>query len=106
MTIPFDIIRGSGNIFQDFGNANAVVEHLKAILASQIIKILDSRQLNVRAAADETGIVVGNYSRIRRAKLDRFTIDRPTSVLGKLDQKIDVKIKISPKATAPTVTVR
>lgn len=106
MTKTFDIVRGSGNVFRDFGKANADVEHLKAILAAQIIKILDSRQLTVRAAAEETGIAAADYSRIRKAKLERFTIDRLMSVLGKLDQKIDVKIKISPKAIAPTVTMR
>ena len=106
MNKPFDIVRGSGNVFRDFGKANADVEHLKAILATQIIKILDARQLTVRSAAEETGIAAADYSRIRRAKLERFTIDRLMSVLGKLDQKIDVKIKISPKDTAPSATVR
>lgn len=106
MNKPFDIVRGSGNVFRDFGKANADVEHLKAILATQIIKILDARQLTVRSAAEETGIAAADYSRIRRAKLERFTIDRLMSVLGKLDQKIDVKIKISPKGTAPSATVR
>lgn len=105
MTKPFDIVRGTGNVFRDFGNANADVEHLKAILVAQIIKILDSRQINVHAATDETGNATADYSRIRKVKLERFTIDRLMSVLGKLDQNIDVKINISPKVAPPTSSV-
>ncbi|PPC81019.1 MAG: XRE family transcriptional regulator [Hyphomicrobium sp.] len=76
MTKSIEIVRGSGNVFQDFGKANADVKYLKATLASQIIKILHARQLTVRSAAEETGIAAADYSRIRKAKLDRFTIDR------------------------------
>lgn len=104
MTKSIEIVRGSGNVFRDFGKANADAEHLKAMLAAQIINILDSRQLTVRAAAEETVTAAADYSRIRKAKLERFTSDRMMSVLGKLDQKVDVKIKISLKVTAPTAT--
>ena len=38
--------------------------------------MLDDRHLTVRAAAELTGTAAADFSRIRRAKLDRFTIDR------------------------------
>ncbi len=91
------VIRGKGNVFRDFGHANADAEHLKAILAAQIIKVLDKRELTVRAAAEATGIAAADFSRIRKAKLDRFTIDRLMSVLGRLDLKIDIAVTVRPR---------
>jgi len=91
-------VRGSGNVFADFGYANAEAEHLKATLAAQIIRVLDARGLTVRAAAELTGTAAADFSRIRRAKLDRFTIDRLMMVLAKLDQRMEVKVKFLGKA--------
>jgi predicted XRE-type DNA-binding protein len=33
-----------------------------------------------------------DFSRIRRAKLDRFTIDRLMMVLGRLDQRVEIAV--------------
>lgn len=89
------IIRGSGNLFADFGYPNAAVEQLKALLAAQIIKVLDRKTLTVRAAEADTGIAAADFSRIRRVKLDRFTIDRLMTILERLDQNVEVKIKVT-----------
>jgi hypothetical protein len=35
------LVRGSGNVFRDLGHASPDVEQLKAILAAEIIKMLD-----------------------------------------------------------------
>jgi predicted XRE-type DNA-binding protein len=96
MNDELEVIRGKGNVFRDFGYANADAEHLKAILSAQIIKVLDKRELTVRAAAEATGIAAADFSRIRKAKLDRFTIDRLMTILGRLDQKVDVAVTVRP----------
>ena len=44
MTHELEVMRGKGNVFRDFGYANADAEHLKAILAAQIVKLLDKRR--------------------------------------------------------------
>jgi predicted XRE-type DNA-binding protein len=36
--------------------------------------------------------------RIRRAKLDRFTIDRLMGVLAKLDQQVEVEVRVVERA--------
>lgn len=77
-------------MFSDFGDSDVEVEQLKAILAAQIIRVLDARQLTVRAAAELTGTAAADFSRIRRAKLDRFTIGRPMMVLHRLDQRVEL----------------
>ena len=71
-----DVVRGSGNVFRDFGHKNADLEQFKAILAAEIIKELEREPLTVRAAHARTGIAAADFSRIRNADLDRFTSDR------------------------------
>jgi predicted XRE-type DNA-binding protein len=91
---PIEIVRGSGNVFADFNHPNADAEQLKALLAAEIIGILDDRALTVRKAEDITGVAAADFSRIRRAKLDRFTIDRLMTILNRLDKDIDVCVTI------------
>lgn len=95
---PLELVRGSGNVFADFGYPNADAEHLKALLAAQIIGVLDDRALTVRKAEDITGIAAADFSRIRKTKLDRFTIDRLMTILNRLDQEVDVQITIRPRS--------
>jgi len=98
MCDDIELVRGSGNLFADFGHANAEVEQLKATLAAQIIHVLDARGLTVRAAAELTGTAAADFSRIRQAKLDRFTIDRLMGVLGRLDQRVEVEVRFTENA--------
>ena len=92
-----EIVRGSGNVFRDFGDADADLEQLRAILAARIIAVLDRRKLTVRKAAELTGIAAADFSRLRRARLDRFTIDRLMTILSRLDQRVDVTVTIRPR---------
>lgn len=93
---PFEIVRGSGNVFADFDHPNAEVEQLKALLAAEIIGVLDDRALTVRKAEDQTGIAAADFSRIRKVRLDRFTIDRLMTILKRLDQDVDVQVTVRP----------
>jgi predicted XRE-type DNA-binding protein len=95
---PLELIRGSGNLFADCGYPNADAEHLKALLAAQIIGVLDDKTLTVRKAEELTGIAAADFSRIRKTKLDRFTIDRLMTILNRLDQEVDVQITIRPRS--------
>jgi hypothetical protein len=45
-----EIVRGSGNVFRDLGQANADLLCLKALLAAEIIAALDHHGLSVRPA--------------------------------------------------------
>jgi predicted XRE-type DNA-binding protein len=91
----FELVRGGGNVFRDFGHPNADVLQLKTILAAKIIGVLDDRELTVRKAAEMTGIAASDFSRIRNAKLARFTIDRLMMILCKLDHGIEVTVTIN-----------
>jgi predicted XRE-type DNA-binding protein len=89
-----DIVRGSGNVFRDFGDADADREQLRAILAARIVTVLDARNLTVRKAGELTGVAAADFSRLRRARLGRFTIDRLMIILSRLDQRVDVSVTI------------
>ncbi len=96
----FELIRGSGNVFRDFGDANAEVLQLKAILAGKIIEVLDEQKISVRRAHELTGFAAADFSRVRQAKLQRFTVDRLMGMLGKLNQDVEVSVSVRPRVPA------
>ncbi|MCX6625797.1 MAG: helix-turn-helix transcriptional regulator [Acidobacteria bacterium] len=89
-----DVVRGSGNVFRDFGRKNPDAEQFKAILAAEIIKVLDRDRLTVRQANVRTGIAAADFSRIRNADLGRFTVDRLMGILNRLGSRIEVKVRV------------
>ena len=101
----FEVVRGSGNVFRDFGHPDADREQLRTILAARIIGVLDDRGLTVRDAQAATGIAAADFSRIRRANLGRFTIDRLMTILSRLGQEVEVSVNVHPRRTRATGTV-
>ena len=96
----FELVHGSGNVFRDFGRADADVQQTKALLAARIIGILDDEGLSTRKAEGRTGVSHADFTRIRNMQLDRFTIDRLMTVLNKLGQHVDVQIDVHPRVAA------
>ena len=94
MKEELQVVRGSGNVFRDLGHENADVEQFKAILAAEIIKVLDRERLTVRAAQGRTRIAAADFSRIRNADLGRFTADRLMAILNRLGSRVEVKVKV------------
>lgn len=92
MSDDFELMRGSGNVFHDLGRVDAGLEQARAILAAEIIRVLDERGFSSRAAEKATGVAHSEFSRIRNARLNRFTLDRMLAILGKLDQDIEVNL--------------
>ena len=92
-----ELVHGSGNVFRDFDDPQADILQLKSILAAQIIGILDDRNLSVRKAQQLTGVAASEFSRVRNAKLTRFTVDRLMTLLNKLDQEVEVAVTVRPR---------
>lgn len=92
-----ELERGSGNVFRDFGVANADVQQAKAKLAAGIIGALDDLGLSVREAQKRTGFAAADFSRIRNADLGRFTIDRMIKILYALDERSEVILDVRPR---------
>ena len=102
----FELVRGSGNVFRDFGHSDADVQQTKALLAARIIGILDDEGLSTRKAEGRTGVSHADFTRIRNVQLDRFTIDRLMTVLNKLGQHVDVQIDVHPRVAAEEAPMR
>ena len=95
-----ELVRGSSNVFRDFGVKNADVEQFKALLAAEIIKTLAKESLSVRKAHVRTKIAAADFSRIRNADLSRFTADRLITILNRLGSKVEISLKIRRAGTA------
>ena len=87
-----ELVRGSGNVYRDFGRPNADLDQARAITAAEIIRIIDERKLSTREAEKLTGVPYSEFSRIRNTQLGRFTLDRLIAILGKLDEEIEISI--------------
>ena len=96
-TDDLELVRGSGNVFHDFNRPNAGLEQARAIIAAEIINVLDERKLSTRDAERKTGVSHSEFSRIRNAQLRRFTLDRMIAILGKLDEEVEVNITFRPR---------
>lgn len=95
MSEKLDIVKGSGNVFRDMGEKDADVKQTKALLAAEIVRILDKEKLSVRAAEKVTGYNYADFSRIRNAELTRFTIDKLMLITNALKRKVNVKISVA-----------
>ena len=93
-----ELVRGSGNLFRDFGVAHPDLEQGKAIVAARIIHILDERALSNREAAAVSGYQHTDFSRIRRADLARFTLDKLVKIVNALDDRTEIVIDFRPRA--------
>jgi predicted XRE-type DNA-binding protein len=96
-TDDMELIHGSGNVFRDFDRDDADLQQAKALMASEIIKILDGRGWTTRKAEDATGVSHADYSRIRRANLARFTLDRLMGILTSLGQEVELSVSVRPR---------
>jgi predicted XRE-type DNA-binding protein len=90
-----ELVRGSGNVYRDFGRPDAGLEQARGIIAAKIIRILDARELSTRDAEKLTGVAHSEFSRIRNTQLRRFTLDRLISILGKLDEDVEVNVTVT-----------
>lgn len=97
MNDDMELVRGSGNVWRDFGYADADIRHAKSIIAARIIGALDERELSTRQAARATGFAAADFSRVRNAAYGRFTLDRLIRMLHALDQRIEVALSIRPR---------
>lgn len=95
-----ELVRGSGNIYRDFGRLDAGLEQARALIAAKIIRTLDRRKLSTREAEKITGVAHSEFSRIRNTRLHRFTLDRMIAILGKLDANLEVQVTVKSRRAA------
>jgi predicted XRE-type DNA-binding protein len=95
MDDEFELVRGSDNPFRDVGLPDPDTKLMKADLAAGIIRILRERNLSATEAARRAEVAIADISRIRKADLNRFTIDRLVKIHNRLDQGTRISIGFS-----------
>jgi predicted XRE-type DNA-binding protein len=95
MSEDLEIVRGSDNPFRDIGSADPDTKLMKADLAAGIVRILRERALSATDAAVLAEVAVADISRIRKADLDRFTIDRLVRIHNRLDRGTRIRVDFS-----------
>lgn len=98
MSDDFKIVRGSGNVFADLGDADADTKQMKAKVAAEIISA--TRALSVRAAAKIAQCDPADIQRIRNADLSRFTLDRLVRIAFRLGRRFELHSFSQSSATA------
>jgi predicted XRE-type DNA-binding protein len=95
-----ELVRGGGDVFRDLRRANPEARQLKAILAGQVLKVMNDRALTTRQAQALTGIDHADFARVRKAKLDRFSVERLIGMLEGLGQEVEVSVRVQPREEA------
>lgn len=102
-----DLARGSDNPFRDVGTPDADAELMKADLAAGVVRILRESDLSPAEAARLAEVAVADISRVRRAALDRFTIDRLVRIHNRLDRGTRIRVDFSgPRDAGKTAAVQ
>ena len=83
----------SGNIFKDLGFVNPQEHSVKAQLAFQINRLIDSCGLKQKEAAALLGVDQPKISALSRGHLSPFSIERLFRYLAILNQDIEIIIK-------------
>lgn len=94
------ITRGTGNVFADFGYADAGERQTKLRLAHAINTVIARRRLTQVLAAGELTINQPKVSALANYKLDGFSVERLMTFLTALDQDVDIIIRRKPRSRA------
>ena len=92
------ITRGTTNVFNDLGYADAAERQIKTRLALAVNELLKSRKLKQREIAALLSVPQPKVSALKNYRLDQFSVEKLMEFLTALNQ--DVEIMIRPRANA------
>ena len=100
------VTKSSGNVFADLGLAAADERLVKAGLAAQIARVIATRRLTQRAAADLMGIDQPKVSHLLHGQLAGFSSDRLLTWLTSLGRDVEIIVRTPPRPRAGRIQVR
>lgn len=98
-------VKGSGNVFEDLGFANADELAIETELLRRIIAIIRERKLSQRAAARILGVDQPKVCALMNGRTHGYSIARMIRFLAALDQDVEIRIKPKPHSR-PRAVVR
>jgi predicted XRE-type DNA-binding protein len=93
-----EVTESDGNIFADLSIDNADEFYTRACLGVQVMKLLKGR--SQKEAAKLLGVKQPEISALMRAKFSRFSQERLIGFLNKLDRKVTIQIRPTPRQRA------
>lgn len=87
-----ELVRGSGNVFRDFGYPNAEILSAKAKLAAEIISVLGEDRLSAEFFIANPGLSAEELTRVRSASLSEVSIDRLVDILSLLGRSVEIDV--------------
>ncbi len=93
-----EVVRGTGNVFADFGYPDAAERQTKLRLAYALNELLEQRRLTQAQTAKILGVTQPKISALRHYKLAGFSVERLMTLLTALDQDIEIVIKQKPRS--------
>lgn len=100
-----DFVRGSANIFEDLGYADAETHLLKAKLVSRIQGAITAQKLTQVAAAKRMGLSQPDVSRLLNGQFRDVSVERLMRLLTRLGCDVDITIRQHGKRAAPRDTI-
>lgn len=95
------ITESSGNVFADLGLPDAEELQAKAMLTSQISRLLKKKGLIQSEAAVQLGITQPKVSNLLRGKFSEFSTDTLRKYLNALGADVELVVKVRPRAKGP-----
>ena len=86
--------RSSGNVFRDLGFDPEEAEslRLRASLMVEIRRLMETRKITQKAAADLLGVTQPRISDLVRGKVDLFSIDTLVNMLARAGLRVDIRL--------------
>ena len=92
------IARGTTNVFDDLGYADAAERQIKTRLALAVNELLKSRKLKQREIAALLSVPQPKVSALKNYRLDQFSVEKLMEFLTALNHDVDIMIR--PRANA------
>jgi predicted XRE-type DNA-binding protein len=88
------ITRSSGNVFEDLGFSTDEAEHLRirAQLMVDIRKLIQTRGLTQKQAAELFGVTQPRISDLVRGRIELFSIDKLVSMLSRAGAQVHLRV--------------
>jgi Helix-turn-helix domain len=90
-----DLVRGSGNVFRDFGYANAEVLSAKSKLAAEIICALGDADMSHDFLGAHPGLQAEELTRIRSASLSDVSLERLIEIVTELGRSVEIDLSFA-----------
>jgi predicted XRE-type DNA-binding protein len=94
MATKRNIVRSSGNVFEDLGFAPEEAEHLRirSALMATLRQVIEDRGLTQVKAATLLGVTQPRISDLMRGKIDLFSIDTLVDMLARAGLQVKLRV--------------